>query len=143
MFSWRLCVLFAVIFYSRSAMSACSSNSDCFGSQQCCSNRCRSDCSDGVSSVVVIVVVILAVIGKIVFWIVCCYCWRQRQARGIIIHRVNTPGNVVMAGPTQMPSTASQGYPMHSQSYTNSYPSQGATDPTVSAPPPYKNDSYP
>ena len=143
MFSWQFCVLFAVVFYSRSSMS-CTYNSDCFGSQKCCSNNlCRSDCSDGLSSVVVIIIVILAVVGKIVFWVVCCYCWRRRQTPGIIIHTVNTPRNVVMAGATQMSSTASQGYPTHSQSYTNSYPSQGATDPTVGPPPPYKEDSYP
>ena len=156
MFSWLLCVSFAVIFYSKSTMS-CSYDSDCFGSETCCSNGvCRSDCSYGISNVVVIIVVIIAVVGKVVFWIFCCYCWRRRQSPGVIIHRVNTPGNVGMAGTTEMTPTASQGYPTHSQAYTNPYPSSNttpdymyknqdgiSTDSAVNAPPAYKNDSYP
>ena len=150
MFSWRLCVSFAVIFYSKSAMS-CNYDSDCFGSQTCCSDDvCRSDCSRGTTNVVVWIVVIIVAIVKIVFWVLCCYCKRKRQSPGVIIHRGNIPGNVVMAGTTQMTPTASQGYPTHPQAYTNPYPlssnttSDGITNySAVNTPPAYKNDSYP
>ena len=116
MISWRLCLLFAVIFYSKSAMS-CSYDSQCSGSKTCCSDGlCRSDCSGAIGSVVVGIIVVCVIIGKIIFWVVCCYCWRRRQAPTVVIART-----------TQMTPTVSQGYPPPPSNGYASYPSSSTT----------------
>ena len=114
MISWRLCLVFVVIFYSKSAMS-CSYNYHCPDYEECCDGVCSSSCSDsseGPSGVVVIIVVLCVVIGKIIFWLSCCYCWHKRRSRTIVFRRFDTGGNTVIVrqSTAQMTPTASQGY---------------------------------
>ena len=144
MISWRFCLLFAVIFYSRSATS-CNYDYQCSGSKTCCSDGlCRSNCSDGIGTVIVVIIVICVMIGKIIFWVAFCYCRRQRRAPAIVIART-----------TQMTPTVSQAYPPPPSNGYASYPSSNTTSnmfknqndittyPPSSAPPPYPKDSLP
>lgn len=142
MIAWRLCLVFAVIFYSKSATSSCDG----------------SDCSsDSGMSGGVMIIVIIAVILKCIFWIYCCCCRsQQRRSRNVRVYqRLDTGRNTVNVRPrtTQMTSTASQahGTPPKSNDPTqegNANPGYDLppqtilrnADPAINPPPPYTDE---
>ena len=155
MISCRLCVLLAVIFYSKSVMS-CYDDNDCYGSDVCCSSGCRSSCStrtDGATVAIIVVVCICAAFAKVAFWV--CYwyfrCRRRVPHSGIVIQRSyhHVPQTVVLST-----TTTSQGYTRLTQegaSAEHAYPNRGydsppgttltqggvISNPAPTAPPPY------
>ena len=118
MISWRLCLAFAVIFYTNSATpTSCSDDYQC--REKCCNGVCHSSCpsSDStskgpISDIVVIIIVIVVAVAKIIFWVFCCYCWQERRNRAIVFRRFDTGGDtvIVQQATTEMTPTTSQGY---------------------------------
>ena len=115
MISWRLCLAFAVIFYTNSATS-CSYDYQC--REKCCNGVCHSSCpssdstSKGPSDIVVIIIVIFCVVATIVFWVFCCYRWQERRNRAIVFRRFDTGGDtvIVQQAMTEITPTTSQVY---------------------------------
>ena len=161
MISWRLCLVFVVIFFSKSTIS-CSYDYDCPGYEECCDGVCRSRCSDsskGPSGYVVIIVVFCVAFGKITFWIACCYCWQQRRSGCNVFRLFESDENTVVVRQvtTEMTPTASQGCTTSTECNNpvqKGYPSPGyesppgtilnegdiITNPANNLPPPYTKE---
>lgn len=119
MFSWCLCVLFAVIFYSGSAVSSC------YG----------DDCSsDSGASAVMIVIIICAVIAKIMFWICCCHL-RQRTRTVRIYRRLESGGSPVNVSARTAPMTSPVSESQRTRPEMNDSVQQGYCNPEHDSPP--------
>ena len=129
MIPWRLCLVFTVVFCSKSAMSSC------YGS------NCSSGSSSGISVFVIIVILIVSIV-KCAFWIYCCYRCQQRQSRTVYVYQrldtgISTCVNTVNVRPrtTQMTPTASQAHGTRPKN--NNSTQQGNANPACyDSPPP-------